>query len=100
MGDTADDSGGLCINIGPLRGVFDVPQARGSPPGFRISPETHGLPASNRPAARSMIIIPISESRSAMNYSIAAVDRATHLKIVAVPLVWASAIIAVAIMMC
>ena len=35
-----------------------------------------------------------------MNYSIAAVDRATHLKIVAVPLVWASAIIAVAIMMC
>ncbi len=35
-----------------------------------------------------------------MNYSIAADDRATHLKIVAVALAWASAIMAVAIMIC
>ena len=34
-----------------------------------------------------------------MNYSIVAADRATHFKIVAVALVWATAIIVVAILL-
>jgi hypothetical protein len=45
-----------------------------------------------------MMLSALPESGAEMNYSIATADRATHVRIVAVALFWAMAVISIAIM--